>query len=173
MDSLIEGLQGFDYDVDGWSIGINDTVVPCADTQHDGQPQRKRRKLNMDKCGRCRKDKKKVCVLVAPSHNLALTHTLQCEPQPRDEQTKCNRCQLLGHECSPNTRIKNIVLTDAARQAVPLLQDSPFDYIPSFSFSFCFGFNFPPGWKSGVPQKWTLTQLYDTTKRVCNPFLTF
>lgn len=64
MDSLIEGLQGFDYDADNWSIGINDTAVPYIDTQQDGQPQRKRRKLNMDKCERCRKDKKKVCILV-------------------------------------------------------------------------------------------------------------
>lgn len=155
MDSLTEGLQVFDFDALVWSIDMNDPVVPYIDTQQDEQPQRKRKKLNMEKCERCRKDKKKVCILVEPSHNLAVTNNLQCEPQPRNEQTKCHRCQLLGHECSPNTRIKKVLSADAARQAVPLLQDGPFDYIPSISFSF----SFPRGWKPGVPQKWTLSQL--------------
>ncbi|KAK4200991.1 putative ankyrin repeat protein [Triangularia verruculosa] len=63
-----------------------------------------RGRLNLSKCSFCRKDKK------------------GCKPQARQWPQKCDRCSLMGLQCSPNTRARRQKKA-ARRNPLPLVAD--------------------------------------------------
>ncbi|KAK3367340.1 ankyrin repeat-containing domain protein, partial [Lasiosphaeria ovina] len=95
-----------------------------------------RRKLDMEKCDRCRKDKKK------------------CQPRERSPSQPCDRCRSIGAECSPNTRKKR--RTGGA--GVPLLSEAAIAPVSVASGDTSYGR------KDGdtAAPTWTHDQLIDT-----------